>query len=76
VDAPFVFTARKHAPSAPPAPVSAIRELPVDDSPDREVHLDAVIQSPPPDRPGDPQNTPEHHGFFGRVKGFFSSVFK
>ena len=76
VDAPFVFSAknRSHA-SAPPAPVDAVRDLPVDDSPEQQVHLDAVVQSPPPD-PQEDQSKQKRHGFFGRVKGLFSGIFK
>lgn len=71
VDAPFVFNARNRAAVAPPAPVEAARELPVDDSPERQVHLDAIVQSPSPEKPNG-----EHRGFFGRVKGFFSAIFR
>src|ERR1019366_6074238 len=45
VDAPFVFTAKNRAASALPPPVQAARDLPVEDSPARQVHLDAVVQS-------------------------------
>ena len=69
VDAPFVFNAKQRA--VPAAPVEAARELPLDDSPQRQVHLDAIVQSPPPEQP-----KPQHRGFFGRVRGFFSAVFK
>lgn len=69
VDAPFVFTAKSRA--VPPAPVAAAAELPLDDSPQRQVHLDAVVQSPAPEKP-----KPQHRGFFGRVKGLFSAIFK
>lgn len=77
VDAPFVFSARDRRASPPAAPVEAVRSLPVDDDSEQPVHLDAVIQSPPPDRPGEgkPQKKSEHRGFFGRVGGFFSSIF-
>jgi hypothetical protein len=71
VDAPFVFNAKNRAAVAPPAPVEATRELPVDDSPARQVHLDAIVQSPPPEK-----REGEHRGFFGRVKGFFSAIFR
>jgi hypothetical protein len=71
VDAPFVFNAKNRAAVALPAPVEATRELPVDDSPERQVHLDAIVQSPPPEKP-----KAEHRGFFGRVKGFFSAIFR
>jgi hypothetical protein len=73
VDAPFVFTpASKRAASVPPAPVQAAKDMPAEDFPARQVHLDAVIQSPPPEK----QNPPEHRGFFRRVKGFFAAIFK
>ncbi len=77
VDAPFVFNARNRAAAPNPAPVEAVRGLPVDDSPEPAVHLDPVIQSPP-DKPADPkqQKKTEHRGFFGRIGGFFSSMFK
>jgi hypothetical protein len=71
VDAPFVFNAKNRAAVAAPAPVEATRELPVEDSPERQVHLDAIVQSPPPEKP-----KAEHRGFFGRVKGFFSAIFR
>jgi hypothetical protein len=72
VDAPFVFNARDRAASVPAAPVQAARELPVDESPERQVHLDAVIQPPPP--PEKPKK-PARQGFFGRLKGAFSGIF-
>jgi hypothetical protein len=43
----------------------------VDDSPERQVHLDAIVQSPPAEKA-----KAEHRGFFGRVKGFFSAIFR
>ncbi len=72
VDAPLVFSAKNRAAAgALPAPVQAAKDLPVDDSPARQVHLDTVIQSPPPE-----PKTVEHRGFFRRVGGFFSAIFK
>ena len=47
------------------------RDLPVDESPAREVHLDTVVESPPPEK----QTKPERRGFFRRVKGMFSAIF-
>ncbi len=73
VDAPLVFNAKNRtAAGALPPPVQAAKDLPVDDSSARQVHLDTVIQSPPPE----PQKKPEHRGFFRRVGGFFASIFK
>ena len=73
VDAPLVFNAKNRAAAAAlPPPVQAAKDLPVDDSPARQVHLDTVIQSLPPE----PQKKPEHRGFFRRVKGFFATMFK
>jgi hypothetical protein len=71
VDAPFVFNAKDRAAGALPAPVQAAKDLPMEDSPARQVHLDAVVQSPPPEK-----SKPEHRGFFRRVGGFFASIFK
>ncbi len=82
VDAPFVFSAKNRAASPPSAPLRATRDLPVDDSPERQVHLDAVVQSPPSadNQPADNQKEqkkkPERRGFFGRIKGAFSAIFK
>lgn len=73
VDAPLVFNAKNLAAAgALPPPVQAAKDLPVDDSPARQVHLDTVIQSPPPE----PEKKAEHRGFFQRIGGFFSSIFK
>src|SRR5437879_3897174 len=69
VDAPFVFSA-KDRPAVPPAPVQAASELPVADSPERQVHLDAIVEAPPAAAKARP------HGFLHRVKGFFSAMFR
>jgi hypothetical protein len=71
IDAPLVFSRKERVASPPPAQVEAARNLPVDDSPQRQVHLDAIIQSPPPEG----KAKPAHRGFFARVKGLFSSMF-
>jgi len=72
VDAPLVFTAKNRAAAGLPAPVQAARDLPVQDSTARQVHLDAVIQAPTPEK----QKPTEHRGFFRRVGGFFAAMFK
>jgi hypothetical protein len=73
VDAPFVFTpANKRALNAPPALVEEAKELPVEESPARQVHLDTVVQSPPPEKP----SRSERRGLLRRVGGFFKSIFK
>ena len=71
VDAPFVFTAKNRGAGALPAPVQAAKELPVDDSPARQIHLDTVIQSPPPE-----QAKPEHRSLLRRIGGFFAAIFR
>jgi len=76
VDAPFVFSAKDRAASAVSGPVQASRNLPVADSPERQVRLDPVVQFPPPQQPEQKKLQTEHRGFFKRVKGFFSSIFK
>jgi hypothetical protein len=79
VDAPIVFHAGDRvavgSPSSPAgqltpnqAALMTAKELP-DDSSGREVHLDTMIQPPP-------QQKSEHQGFFTRVKGFFSDLFR
>lgn len=73
VDAPLVFTPRSRSAGALPAPVLAAKNLPVADSASRQVHLDAVIESPIPEPPAAPTKKPR--GFFGRVKGMFSGIF-
>jgi hypothetical protein len=72
VDAPMVFNAKDRAARALPAPVQEAKNLPIEESAARQVHLDAVIQSPPPEAP----SKAEHRGFFRRVGGFFASIFK
>jgi hypothetical protein len=76
VDAPLVFTPKSRAAAALPAPAQATRDLPLDGSPSRQVHLDAVVQSPPPEVQNKAQNRPEHRGFFRRVGGFFAAIFE
>ena len=68
VDAPFVFNAKNRAAAA--APVLDSASLPVEDLSVRQVHLDPVIQAPPPDAKA------ENHGFFHRVRGFFAAIFR
>jgi hypothetical protein len=74
VDAPFVFSAKdRAAANASSAPVQAARNLPVQDSTTRPVHLDTVIQAPPAQ---EKKTQAEHRGFFRRIKGFFASIFR
>lgn len=70
IDAPLVFNAKDRPHKAPPEP-PAPGDVPVDQASERQVHLDAVVQPPP----AEVQPKPEHHGFFRRVKGFFSAIF-
>jgi len=77
VDAPFVFTAKDRPAGVSPAPVSPApiqiaKDLPVEDSPARQVHLDTVVESPPPTN----RKRHERRGFFQRVGGRVSSIFK
>jgi hypothetical protein len=71
VDTPFVFNAKKNAANVPPAPVQTAIDLPEENAPERQVHLDPVIQSPPPEA----KKKAAHPGFFHRLKGIFSSIF-
>jgi hypothetical protein len=71
VDAGLVFTPRRRAANVSPASVQAAKDLPMEDSPARQVHLDTVVEAPLPEKP----NKPERRGFFGRVKGMLSAIF-
>ena len=76
VDAPLVFSAKdrkERAAGTTPPPAIDARDLPVEDSPSRQVRLDPVVQFPPPP---EKKPQPEHRGFFKRVKGFFSAIFR
>jgi hypothetical protein len=71
VDAGLVFTPRRRAANVSPAPVQVAKDLPIEGSPARQVHLDTVVEAPLPEKP----NKPERRGFFGRVKGMLSAIF-
>ena len=72
VDAPFVFTGKKRA-AVPSPPIESARELPIEESPERQVHLDPVVMPPP--LPDKKSAKPAHTGFFHHVKGIFSALF-
>jgi len=63
VDVPMVFRA-SDPPPARPAPTDEARLLPLRDMP-APVPFEAMVVPP----------KPVHHGFFGKLKGFFSAVF-
>ena len=65
VEAPFVFRGDA-APATTPAPVEQAKQLPVADTQRPEPPAPTVTPAPPPS----PKK--EHHGFFGRIKGWFS----
>ncbi|MBZ5678555.1 MAG: AMIN domain-containing protein [Acidobacteriia bacterium] len=74
VDAPIVFSAKDRA-TIPPAPVQAASDLPVSESLGRLAHFDAIVQAPPAPVPATPAKA-EHRGFFRRLRGFFSGMFR
>ena len=65
VEAPFVFRGDA-APAPAPAPVTQAKQLPVADPQRPDPPAPTVAPAPPPS----PKK--EHHGFFGRIKGWFS----
>jgi hypothetical protein len=78
LDTALVFTGKNRS-SAPPAPIAAARDLPLDDTVGREVHLEAVVQPPPAmvdPLPPLKRKKVEHPGFFGRIGRAFSGWFK
>ncbi len=76
IDAPFIFTkkSRDAERAVPPAPIDAARTLPIGDTPERQVHVDPVIQ--PPALPVETKTKPEHRSFFRRIGGIFSAIFR
>jgi hypothetical protein len=78
LDTALVFTGRNRS-SAPPPPIEAARDLPMDDAVGRQVHLEAVVQPPPvltDPLPPLKRKKVEHPGFFGRIGRAFSGWFK
>lgn len=69
VDAPFVFTAKNRAASQAPV-LQAANDLPLQNPSIRQVHLDTVIQPPPPAK-----KPAEHRSFLHRIGKFFSAMF-
>jgi hypothetical protein len=75
--APFTFRGT----DPPPAPVTKAQNLPVKPA-SQSAKLEPPVLPPPavpPPQPPDPtapDAKPKHRGFFSRVKGLFSSVFK
>jgi hypothetical protein len=73
--APFTFRGTDPA----PAPVTKAQNLPVKPANATQAKLDPPVLPPPPvpaPKPPETAAKKQHHGFFGRVKGFFSSAFK
>ena len=69
IEAPLVFSGRERAQAhAPVAPVTEAAALPLSVKPTDP--LPTVVVLPPV-----PDPKQAHKGFFGRVKGFFSSIF-
>jgi AMIN domain len=73
VEAPFVFRAEdlppKNRPAPPPAPIREAALLPTRDLPLPATFTTEVL--PPPQA----QAKAVHHGMFGKIRGFFSSIF-
>ncbi|MCU1299500.1 MAG: hypothetical protein JWO91_3778 [Acidobacteriaceae bacterium] len=73
VEAPFVFRAGDPPPPGPsplPAPVNEAAKLPIT-SPAPQSSPTTIVLAPPAEfAPKKP-----HHGFFGKIKGFFSGMF-
>ena len=76
VEAPFVFRAT----DPQPAPTAEVQRLPVTDarlqSPLGNAVLGPPPPPPPPSIPSQPEAKPARHGVFGKIKGFFSAIFR
>jgi len=70
IEAPLVFNASELAKAQPPpaAPVAEAAVLPLPPAPTAPAPATVVL-------PPAPDPKPAHKGFFGRLKGFFSSIF-
>lgn len=66
VDAPFVFRGNDPT-SAPPAPILALEILPLRSAGPAEP-IETAVLAPAPAKL-------EHHGFFGKLRGFFAAIF-
>lgn len=71
VDAPFVFRASDPSPNSATEKPSPEKSAP--SGPSHSASQPAAMVLPPvPERPA----KPTHHGFMGKIKGFFSSIFR
>lgn len=73
VDAPFVFSAKDRAAKATQPQAQRPQDLPIEESMQRQIHLEPAVQQTPPPVP---TSKAERRSFFGRVGHFFSSIFK
>ncbi len=71
IEAPFVF----HATGPPPAPVEAVRALPVDSRPRPAPPSVAPLPPPVPSTDTASTNHTPPRGFFRKLGGFFASLF-
>jgi hypothetical protein len=72
LEAPIVYRAAPTPPPKPPA-VTDAQNLPLASSPPPGSLAHAVV---PPAPPADAQNKAPHRGFFGKVRGLVSSIFR
>ena len=79
IEAPFVFRG-SDPPSPKPAPVEESRKLPATYARPQPPFRNAVLGPPRPAPPPAPlpqaAAKPGHHGVFGKIKGFFSAIFR
>ena len=73
VDAPFVFRATDPKPTPPP-PVAEARTLPISTS-TKPSTIEAAALPPQAAQNETPADS-GHHGFFGKMRGFFAALFK
>ena len=77
VEAPFVYRATDPPPPQP-APTAEAQKLPVTLAHAQPPFRSAVLGPPPPPpvAPMPAEVKPQHRGVFGKIKGFFSAIFK
>jgi hypothetical protein len=77
VEAPFVYRATDPPPPQP-APTAEAQQLPVTLARAQPPFRSAVLgpPAPPPPAPQQAEVKPQRRGVFGKIKGFFSAIFK
>ena len=76
VEAPFVFKGDQAPPPKAKSEKAETIDVPMVYAPQAQpVEVEARPQDTPPEKPAKRSSSQPHHGFMGKLKGFFSSIF-